>query len=406
MTTMKSSSSSSAGFTVERPTSLGEAAEVLRDTRGTVLFRGGGTKMTWGGSLVKAPDLVLETGGLQRLIAHNPADMTAAVEAGMPLRTLQDLLAGSGQWLALDPPTESAGATLGGLLATGDSGPRRLRYGALRDLVIGVTLVLADGTVARAGGRVIKNVAGYDLSKLLYGSLGTLALVAELVLRVHPRTEASATVVVPASVSTAAATTVRLLAARLEPSAVDWIGDPRDSADGRLAVRFEGSRAGVEAQTAALRGLLDGAGPQAEALVESDEATLWREFAAARAAGSGQSVAFAGTLPSRLTAVAQALVDAADAADVQVRLASHSALGLHTAQFVGSPPRQVAAFDHWRRAVLALGGTVLLRDRPEPVDMLVDALGPAPPAAKLLRAIKSRLDPEGRCAPGRLGSWL
>ena len=146
--------------TVERPTSAADAARVLKDTRGTVLFRGAGTKMDWGGRPADDPQVLLETGGMQRLLSHNPADMTVAVESGMPLRTLQDLLAGAGQWLALDPPTEPAGATVGGLLVTGDSGPRRLRYGALRDLVIGVTLVLADGTVARAGGQVIKNVAG------------------------------------------------------------------------------------------------------------------------------------------------------------------------------------------------------------------------------------------------------
>jgi glycolate oxidase FAD binding subunit len=159
---------STASSTVHRPTSVDEAAAVLRDSRGGVLFRGAGTKMSWAGR-PHDPDLVLETTGLDQLLEHNPADMTASAQAGMPLRALQDRLGEAGQWLALDPPTEPDGATVGGLLATGESGPRRLRYGALRDLVIGVTLVLADGTVAHAGGHVIKNVAGYDLSKLCTG---------------------------------------------------------------------------------------------------------------------------------------------------------------------------------------------------------------------------------------------
>jgi glycolate oxidase FAD binding subunit len=286
---------------------------------------------------------------------------------------------------------------VGGLLATGDCGPRRLRYGALRDLVIGVTLVLADGTVAHAGGHVIKNVAGYDLSKLLYGSLGVLGLVAEVVLRVHPRPQASATAVVASSAAAAAQTSLALLASPLEPSAVDWV-------DGRLAVRLEGSPAGVDAQTAALRELLPDGGGQV--LVDTDEAELWREFADAHLAGPDDSVAFAGTLPSRLPAVADALAQAGDRAGVAVQLASHTALGLHTARFTGPPTQQAAAFDTWRRAVLALGGTVLLRDRPDTVDAAVDPLGPAPSAVHLLRAVKSRLDPEGRCAPGRLGRWL
>jgi len=392
------------GTGVERPTSVAEAAKLLQETRGSVLLRGGGTKMGWGGR-PREPDLVLETGGLQRLIAHNPADMTAVVEAGMPLRALQEQLAQSGQWLALDPPSEPAGATIGGLLATGDTGARRLRYGTVRDLVIGVTLVLADGTVAKAGGQVIKNVAGFDLSKLMYGSLGTLALVAEIVVRVHPRPEASATVVVPADISKAATSSLQLLASALEPAAVDWVGDPREP-EGRLAVRFEGSSAGVAAQTATLHQILGGAGNGAELLVESAETAVWQELAARRTARPGEAVAFAGTLPSQLADVGDALVAAADKTGVEVRLTSHSALGLHTAHFAGQPEAQAQAFDQWRRAVLDLGGTVLLRDRPEEVDDIVDALGPPPPAVNLLRAVKSRLDPDARLAPGRLGSWL
>ncbi|HEX2300237.1 MAG TPA: FAD-binding oxidoreductase [Pseudonocardiaceae bacterium] len=394
----------SPGATVTRPTTVDEAAKALRESSGTVLFRGSGTKMNWGGR-VERPDLILETGDLNRLRTHNPADMTAAVEAGMPLATLQGHLAESGQWLALDPPSEAAGATLGGLLTTGDSGPRRLRYGALRDLVIGVTLVLADGTVGRAGGQVIKNVAGYDLSKLVYGALGTLGLIAEVVLRVHPRPEASATTLVPASGDTATRTTLDLLASPLEPSAVDWIGDPGAGA-GRLAVRFEGTRAGVEAQTAVLRGMLAEAGAEARTVVEADENGLWQEFAAACTAEPGQSTAFAGTLPSRLPMVADALAQAADASGARAQLVSHSALGLHVARFTGPPADQARAFDTWRRDVLALGGTVLLRDRPAEVDGAVDALGPPPTTTGLLRALRSRLDPKGRCAPGRLGSWL
>ena len=396
-------SSGPAGSTVERPTSVDEASKVLRDSRGSVLFRGAGTKMSWAGR-PEDPDLVLETGGLNRLLDHHPADMTASVQAGMPLRALQDRLAEAGQWLALDPPTEHDGATLGGLLATGESGPLRLRYGALRDLVIGVTLVLADGTVAHAGGHVIKNVAGYDVSKLMYGSLGTLGLIAEVVLRLHPRPETSATIVVPSSVHEATAHSLDLLASPLEPCAVDWVGDPRGGgSSGRLAVRFEGTAAGVAAQTTALRKRLDGS---AELLADTDEAALWREYAGARRAEPGQSTAFAGTLPSRLTAVAAALADAADGAEVDVSLASHTALGLHTARFSGPPAQQAAALDRWRREVLALGGTVLLRERPAEMDAAVDPLGPAPSAVGLLRALKARLDPDGRCAPGRLGSWL
>jgi glycolate dehydrogenase FAD-binding subunit len=385
--------------TVARPDSVAEAAELFRDTRGTLLFRGGGTKMAWAGR-PDQPALLVETGGLHQLLEHNPADMTAVVEAGLPLSTLQEVLGESGQWLALDPPTQADGATIGGLLATGDSGPRRLRYGALRDLVIGVTLVLADGTVAHAGGRVIKNVAGYDLTKLMYGSLGTLALIAEVVLRVHPRAEDSATLVASASVAAAADATRRLMASPLEPAAVDWVGDPREPV-GQLAIRFEGSRAGVDAQTAAARELLD-VGP-IEQLNGPIEVSWWEDLAAAHRTPAGQTTVRAGTRPNQLIDAVDALVAAAGDADI--RLVSHLALGLHTAHIAGPPSAQVRTFDQWRGALVALGSTVMLRDRPGEIDAAVDVLGPPPSAVRLMRAVKSRLDPAGRCAPGRLG-WL
>lgn len=386
--------------TVARPDSVAEAADLLRDTRGPLLFRGGGTKMAWGGR-PDPPDVLVETSGLHRLLAHNPADMTTVVEAGMPLSTLQDVLAESGQWLALDPATQVDGATIGGLLATGESGPRRLRYGALRDLVIGIRLVLGDGTDARAGGRVIKNVAGYDLTKLMYGSLGTLALVTEIVLRVHPLPENTATVVIQASVSDAAEATRRLMASPLEPSAIDWVGDPREPT-GRFAARFEGSRAGVVAQITALPAVL--AVDPAEQLTGADETNWWQDVATSRRTPPGHTSAAAGTLPGQLPAVAEALIAAAG--DTDTRIASHTALGLHTVHIGGPPAEQARTFEQWRQAVHDLGGTVLLRDRPDEVDDAVDALGPAPSAVRLLRALKSQLDPGGRCAPGRLGRWL
>jgi glycolate oxidase FAD binding subunit len=374
----------------ESPATVQDAATLLRDTRGTVLFRGAGTKLGWAGAVPRT-DLTVDTTRLDRLLLHNPADLTAAAQAGMALAAVQRRLAATGQWLPIDPPTEGAGATLGGLLATGDSGPRRLRYGALRDLVIGVTLVLADGTVGHSGGQVIKNVAGYDLGRLVSGSLGTLGLIAEVVFRVHPRPATSATVVGPAGAATAAALTCDLSA--LEPSAATW-------ADGELAVRFEGSPAGVEAQVTRWRDRLAGA----RTLTGPAETARWQGLAGRPEPGG--SVAFAGTLPSRLPAVVDALTRAGDAAGVAVRLTSHTALGLHTAVFTGPVADQARAFATWRTAVLAMGGTVVLRDRPAQVDEFVDALGPAPSSAPLLRALRFRLDPDGRCAPGRLGRWL
>jgi glycolate oxidase FAD binding subunit len=388
---------------VERPGSVAEAAGLLRGSRGPLLFRGAGTKQAWGGHPVE-PALVVETLRLSRLLAYNPADMTVSVEAGMPLRDLQEILGEKGQWLALDPPSEPAGATVGGLLATGDSGPRRLRYGALRDLVIGVTLVLADGTVARGGGTVIKNVAGYDLPKLLYGSLGTLGLVAEVVLRLHPRPQTSATIAVPSSVNRAGELALRLLASPLEPSAVDWV---QTAGGGILAVRFEGTDAGVEAQRSAALELLTDDGAPADWRTGPEEDALWEEeLRAPYRPAPDATLVSVGTLPSRTNDVARTLTETGEAAGVTTELASRPALGLHTARLTGAPDAVAKAFEAWRSQLLDLGANVLLRERPTEVDAMVDALGPAPSSAGLLRALQNRLDPGGRCGPGRLGSWL
>jgi glycolate oxidase FAD binding subunit len=387
----------------ERPGTVAEAAEVLRGSDGPVVFRGAGTKQGWAGRPV-APALVVDTTGLSRVLAHQPADMTVAVQAGMPLRDLQTRLAEQGQWLALDPGTEAAGATVGGLLAAGDSGPRRLRYGALRDLIIGLTLVLADGTVARSGGHVIKNVAGYDLPKLLYGSLGTLGLVAEVVLRLHPLAEASATATVPATVERAGELAVRLLASPLEPAAVDWAVP--DDGGGLFAVRFEGSAAGVEGRRAAVLDLLGGSGQPVRWHTGDDQDAVWRRLAERHRPGPDLTVARVGTLPTRTAQVARALAEAGDAEGVSTELAARPALGLHTARFGGPSEAVARAVTAWRERMLALGASVLLQDRPPAVDALVDPVGPAPSAVGLLRALHRQLDPDARCAPGRLGSWL
>ena len=154
------------------------------------------------------PDLEICTGGLDRVLEHNAGDFTAVLQAGVPLAAAQEAFAAAGQMLALDPPLSpwgaagddaaleaaDAGATIGGIVATNDSGPLRHRYGGVRDLVVGVTVVLSDGTVAKAGGKVIKNVAGYDLGKLFAGAFGTLGLIAEVTVRLHPRPAHTATV--------------------------------------------------------------------------------------------------------------------------------------------------------------------------------------------------------------------
>ena len=202
----------------------------------------------------------LTTEGLDRVLEHEAGDLTCTVEAGIRLSALAAVLAPHGQRLALDPPGDP---TVGACLAASLSGPLRHRFGGPRDLVLGVTLVLADGTVASAGGKVVKNVAGYDLGKLVCGSRGTLALIARVSLRLHPLPAAARTVVI----RTAAPERVvgALLRSQLQPSALDVLHP------GRVAVLFEGGERGVEAQVRAAIGLAGGEEAGGEVWAEARE---------------------------------------------------------------------------------------------------------------------------------------
>ena len=230
---------SETGSVVE-PATLEEAAEVLRSGGS-----GSGGSGSGGSVSIEQPggDTVLSTCRLTRILEHEPGDLTAIVEAGLRLSELQGHLAGYGQRLALDPPGDP---TIGACLAAALSGPRRHRYGAMRDLVIGVTIVLSDGTIASSGGKVVKNVAGYDLGKLFSGSRGRLGLIARVALRLHPLPAATATVV--AETDEPRALWRELHRSRLDPVAVDFLPP------GRFAVLFEGAGAAVEAQVAACPG--------------------------------------------------------------------------------------------------------------------------------------------------------
>lgn len=189
----------------------------------------------------------LDASGMQRILEHEAGDLTCTVESGIRVSALNRALAEHGQRLSLDPPGDP---TIGACLAASLSGPLRHRFGAPRDVVLGVTLVLADGTVANAGGKVVKNVAGYDLGKLICGSHGRLAFIARVSLRLHPIPAASGTLVV--ETDDAASAVALLQRSQLVPSALDVLHP------GRVAVLFEGTERGVASQLATARALVGG----------------------------------------------------------------------------------------------------------------------------------------------------
>lgn len=365
-------------LTALKPASLKEAREAVLDTTGRISIAGAGTAADWAGRLGHV-DAVLDTTGLGGVITHNPGDMTVSVHAGTPLRALQEELAKHGQHLSFDAARVADGATVGGLVATADAGPSALVHGTLRDLVIGATTLLADGAVVRSGGHVIKNVAGFDLAKLLHGSYGTLGVLVEVVLRLHPVPKAVGTVVVECDLAEAARLGREVLASQLEPTAVEWLSP------GRLLVRIDSTEEALPARLERLTRLLgDGA-----VVAETD---VWREHAAltrGSADSDGAAVLRIGVKPSLLRGVLEGLP------------ASAATAGLGTGVATVSVPGTAVAEAH--AAVHAAGGTSVLRTRPADLD--APAWGPPPSALAVLKAVKQRFDPDGRFGPGRYDPW-
>ena len=379
--------------TTVTPTTPEELRDAVLDRPGAIRIAGAGTAHDWAGT-PEPVDTVLDTTGLAGIVTHNPGDMTVEVGAGTPLRDLQAELAPHHQRVAVDPARVADGATVGGLYATADAGPRALQYGSLRDLVIGATIVLADGTVAHSGGHVIKNVAGYDLTKLLHGAHGTLGVLVRLVLRLHPAPEAAATVAVPCERAAMAGVARRVADSPVEPVAVEWLPGEHG---GRLLVLIEGSTGGAASRAERLVGTV---GEGAAVLGDDDAAAAWEAHAAAvRRRADDRAVFRFGVTPSELTEVLDAIGSGAGLTDVT----ASPRTGVATVALPADP--DVVAEAH--RCVAAAGGTSTLRQRPPgPVGTALPAFGPAPTSAALLRAVATSLDPDQRFGRGRLAPWI
>jgi glycolate oxidase FAD binding subunit len=352
-----------------------------------VRFSGGATKRVWGAAGAEDA-LELPTAGLDRILEHNAGDLTAVLEAGVPLARAQEAFAEEDQMLALDPP-DPGGATLGGVVATADSGPLRGRYGGVRDLVVGMRVALSDGTLAKSGGKVIKNVAGYDLAKLFAGSLGTLGAIIELSVRLHPLQPASATAIGrsrdPDELGRAL---VMVSRAPLEHSGfdVEWA-----EGAGALLIRFAGMAPHPQAQLA--ERLLREAGLDAEIADEDDR--LWTEQRERqRASEPTEAILRVSALPTRLPDVIRATANAGGS------LVGRAVLGLSWLRLPEPTADQIESL----RRILSPSPCVLL-DRPESLE--VDPWGPVDPAVlALMRRVKEHFDPAGVCAPGVFAGGL
>ncbi|MEH2338589.1 FAD-binding oxidoreductase [Nostoc sp.] len=356
-----------------------------------VLPCGNSSKLNWGG-LVKGIDIVVSTERLNQLIEHAVGDLTVTVEAGMKFSDLQALLAKSRQFLALDPTAPEL-ATIGGIVATGDTGSLRQRYGSVRDQLLGITFVRADGQVAKAGGRVVKNVAGYDLMKLFSGSYGTLGFISQLTFRVYPLAEASGTVVLTGTAEAVSQAADILRGSALTPVQADLLSTKLVSSLGLgkglgLIARFQSISESVKEQSNRVLEVGQKLGLDGAIYVDGDEASLWQRLQ--------ERIHYAAT-ESVITCKIGVLPTAAVEILTQVELGLiHIGSGLGLLQLESK--NQVLKV---RDRTQAHRGFLTILEAPVAVKEQIDVWGYTENALLLMRQIKEQFDSKNILSPGR-----
>jgi glycolate oxidase FAD binding subunit len=383
---------------VVEPGSVGETGELMKLAARAGLIvapRGGGTKMHLGDPPASL-DLIVSTARMDEVIEYVPGDQVVRVEAGIKLEDLQDHLSGSNQMLAIDPPER--GATIGGIVAANSSGPRRFKYGSIRDLIIGITVVLHDGTVAKAGSKVVKNVAGYDLSKLFTGSLGTLGIIATANFRLHPIPEVSRTVAVEIESPQAAGEAAQaMMHSQIEPTAVEL----HYGEDAKLlTVLVESIPAGVEAKAEMTSFLLR---PFGEVRELSDEEVEHLGPLQSPAAGSDEVVAKITAPPADLADVFGSVLGAAERRGLShPHLTGHAASGVTFVGLSGGDEDAGAGFvEEMREIWVRRGGSVALQRAPLALKNRVGTWDNGGDYLGLVRRVKEKFDPRGGMNPGR-----
>ncbi len=380
---------------VVEPGSADELALVLRcanDAGLSVVPRGGGTKLGWGNP-PQGADLVLSTARLDQVLEHAWADMTATVEAGCTVARFQKTLGEHGQRLALDALWPER-ATIGGILATNDSGSLRVRFGALRDLIIGITLALPDGTLAKSGGKVVKNVAGYDLPKLATGSLGTLGVITQAIFRLYPLPREVRSV----SFTASSPETLSKLVLAVQDSKLAFTGLQLCAQSGgppELAVRFEGTTGGIEAQ---VRQMLQLA---ADARQVDSPQDPWSAREALWSGSEPALICKCGVLPSQLSTLCGVVGRVAEPLGLAWKVAAQ-AVGLAFMRLSGSQEQALpAAAAKLRSELEQLGGSLAALHCPPGVKKDIEVWGSTGDAQALMRRVKEQLDPTGTLNPGR-----
>jgi glycolate oxidase FAD binding subunit len=371
-----------------------------------VLPCGSGSKLSWGG-LAKGVDVVVSTEHINQLIEHAVGDLTVTVEAGMKFSDLQALLTKSRQFLALDP-TAPESATIGGIVATGDTGSLRQRYGSVRDQLLGITFVRADGQVAKAGGRVVKNVAGYDLMKLFTGSYGTLGFISQLTFRVYPLPEASGTVVLTGSAEAVSQAADILRGSALTPVQADLLSTKLVSSLNLgqglgLIARFQSIRESVKEQSNRVLEVGQKLGLDGAIFADIDEANLWQRLQEQIHTTATESVITCkiGVLPTAameiLTQVEWGLIHISSGLGL-LQLEDKNQV-LKVRDELCSPGSD--AYGGLRLRTQANKGFLTVLEAPVAVKEQIDVWGYTGNALPLMRRIKEQFDSKNILSPGR-----
>ena len=390
----------------ETPDQLAQVVALARAEDLSVVPRGSGGNLEQGG-VPRGVDLVLDVRRLDAVVEHNPDDLTITVQAGITAGALAARLAPHRQALPLDPPGWSA-RTLGGIASTHASGPLRMRYGTMRDLLLGVRFVQADGVLTWGGAKVVKSVTGYDVPKLLVGALGTLGVLVELTLRLHPAPDVEgAWLATFRSTAEAHECVAMLLASTLQPNRLEILDDRALAACGlpaaaaALAVSIATVEPAVLAQETALADLVASAGGTVETL----NGSVWSAYDRMLAAGGGGGVTLRiGTVPSRLAATLSETRRVFGTAAV----AGSAALGALRARIDGVDVGALArGIERLRELVADVDGGVMIERGPRALREAIDPWGSVPPPAlAVMRGIKEAFDPTGVLNPGRFVGGL
>jgi glycolate oxidase FAD binding subunit len=395
---------------IVQPSTPGEVAAAMKrasDEGRSMVIRGAGTKMDWGRPGARI-DVMLDMRRLNRVLTHAHGDLTATVEAGATLRDVNDTLSRLGQGLPIDPAFADE-ATIGGILATNDSGPLRHRYGAPRDLILGVHLATTDGVLTKAGGQVVKNVAGYDLSKLIAGSFGSLAAIVSATFKLFPIPEASKTMRVAVADEASLTQVVRrMMGSQLEPMAFEVDVRSRSTQNPQnpqrknlsasaaasafnVLLRFASLPVVVDAQVAGATEALQGIATSIDVVEGYAERMLWRAQATRLWDGAG-AIVRASWLPASIAAVLSELPAGAE-------LIGRAAIGAGLVRLDGDEAEQARVIGQLRHSP-HVGNVVVLRGSAA-LKALVDVWGPQGDRQRLLSAIKLAFDPNSVLNAGR-----